>query len=33
MWISLFAIASGAAICLCVAAILMQPMVGGSYRG
>ena len=33
MWISLFTIASAAAICLSVAAIVMQPMVGRPYNG
>jgi hypothetical protein len=33
MWISLFAIASGAAICLSVVAVMMQPAAGRSYSG
>ena len=33
MWISLFTVASGAAICLSVAAIMMQPVVGRPFRG
>jgi hypothetical protein len=33
MWLSLFAIAAGAAICLSVAAILMQPTAGRIPRG
>jgi hypothetical protein len=33
MWISLFTIASAAAICLSVAAIVMQPMAGRPYNG
>jgi hypothetical protein len=33
MWFSLFTLASGAAICLSVAAIVMQPAAGGTYRG
>jgi len=32
MWISLFAVAAGVAICLCVAAILMQPATERTYR-
>jgi hypothetical protein len=33
MWISLFTFASGAAICLSVAAIMMQPAGGRPSRG
>jgi hypothetical protein len=33
MWLSLFTIATGAAICLSVAAILMQPATGRPRRG
>ncbi len=32
MWISLFTAAAGVAICLSVAAILMQPAVGRPFR-
>jgi hypothetical protein len=33
MWISLFTLACGAAICLSVAAIMMQPAAGRPFRG
>ena len=33
MWISLFSIATAAAICLSVAAIIMQPTGGRPFRG
>jgi hypothetical protein len=33
MWLSLFALASAAAICLSVAAIMMQPAAGRPRRG
>jgi hypothetical protein len=33
MWISLFAFAVGAAICLSVVAIMMQPATEGPSRG
>jgi hypothetical protein len=33
MWISLFTFASGAAICLSVAAIMMQPTGVRPFRG
>jgi hypothetical protein len=33
MWLSLFALASAAAICLSVAAIMMQPVTGRPRRG
>jgi hypothetical protein len=33
MWISLFTFACGAAICLSVAAIMMQPVTGRPSRG
>jgi hypothetical protein len=33
MWISLFMFASGAAICLCVAAVMMQPAGQRTIRG
>jgi hypothetical protein len=33
MWISLFTVASGAAICLSVAAVMMQPAEGRPFRG
>jgi hypothetical protein len=33
MWISLFTFACAAAICLSVAAIMMQPAVGRPFRG
>ncbi len=33
MWISLFAFASGAAICLSVAAVMMQPAGWRTLRG
>jgi hypothetical protein len=33
MWISLFAFAAGAAICLSVVAIMMQPATEGPSRG
>lgn len=33
MWISLFALASGTAICLSVAAVLMQPSTERTFHG
>jgi hypothetical protein len=33
MWISLFTFATGAAVCLCVAAIMMQPLGQRTLRG
>lgn len=33
MWLSLFALSSAAAICLSVAAIMMQPETGRPRRG
>jgi hypothetical protein len=33
MWISLFTVASGAAVCLSVAAVMMQPAVQRTFRG
>jgi hypothetical protein len=33
MWISLFTFASGAAVCLSVAAIMMQPAGQRTFRG
>jgi hypothetical protein len=33
MWISLFTFATGAAVCLSVAAIMMQPLVRRTLRG
>ena len=33
MWISLFTFATGAAVCLCVAAIMMQPLAQRTLRG
>jgi hypothetical protein len=33
MWISLFILASGAAVCLSVAAVMMQPATQRTSRG
>jgi hypothetical protein len=33
MWVSLFSIALGAAVCLSVAAVIMQSTGGGTLRG
>jgi hypothetical protein len=33
MWISLFAVVAGLAICLSVAAVMMQPAAERTYRG
>jgi hypothetical protein len=33
MWISLFTFATGAAVCLSIAAIMMQPLARRTLRG